>query len=406
MILESVLLPWRLHGTGPLAGLKVIELVGLGPGPFAGMLLADMGADVLRIDRVDAARAVDRSQPATSAMNRGKWSLAVDLKHPKGVATLLRLVDDADALFEVFRPGVAERLGIGPDVCLAAQPAPHVRPPHRLGQDGPYAHTAGHDIDYLALAGASSRWAAPATADAADQRARRLRGRRHAARRSAWRAPPSNGPRRARDKSSTRPWSTAPRSMLTPFYAGRASGFWGPRGTNFLDTGAPFYEAYETADGGWIAVGAIEPQFYAELRARLGLADDAALTRNGTRSSGPRKRRAWPRSSDEDRAEWCELLEHTDACFAPALAPTEAPDHPHNRARHTFLRINDVPQPAPAPGSVARRRRSRGRLRTRATTTRRRSSHGGSPRTRSASCAPPTRSHEPARRRGDGRVSA
>ena len=140
--------------TGPLAGLKVIELVGLGPGPFAGMLLADMGAEVFRIDRIEAARAVDRSLPASSAMNRGKWSLAVDLKHPEGVATLLRLVERADGLFEVFRPGVAERLGFGPDVCLARNPRLIYGRLTGWGQEGPYAHAAGHDIDYLALAGA------------------------------------------------------------------------------------------------------------------------------------------------------------------------------------------------------------------------------------------------------------
>ena len=138
--------------------------------------------------------------------------------------------------------------------------------------------------------------------------------------------------------------------MLTPFYAAHASGFWGPRGTNFLDTGAPFYEAYETADGQWIAVGAIEPQFYAELRGCLGLADDTTLDAQWDKEQWPaQKQRLAAVFRTRTRAEWCELLEHTDACFAPVLAPTEAPDHPHNRARRTFLRVNDVPQPAPAP---------------------------------------------------------
>ena len=336
--------------TGPLAGLKVIELVGLGPGPFAGMLLADMGADVLRVDRVEAARAVDRSQPASSAMNRGKWSLAVDLKHPKGVATLLRLVEGADALFEVFRPGVAERLGFGPDICLARNPRLIYGRLTGWGQDGPYAHAAGHDIDYLALAGALEplgRAGQPPTppinvlADFAGGGMLLAFGVACAAFERF-----TSGKGQVVDAAMV----DGAALMLTPFYAARASGFWGPRGTNFLDTGAPFYEAYETSDGGWIAVGAIEPQFYAELRSRLGLADDRELDAQWDKEQWPaQKARLAAVFRTKTRDEWCELLEHTDACFAPALGPTEAPDHPHNRARHTFLRIDDVPQPAPAP---------------------------------------------------------
>ena len=336
--------------TGPLAGLKVIELVGLGPGPFAGMLLADMGADVLRIDRVEASRALDRSQPASSAMNRGKWSLAVDLKHPKGVATLLRLVEGADALFEVFRPGVAERLGFGPDVCLALNPRLIYGRLTGWGHDGPYAQAAGHDIDYLALAGALEplgRAGQPPTppinvlADFAGGGMLLAFGVACAAFERA-----TSGKGQVVDAAMV----DGAALMLTPFYAARASGFWGPRGTNFLDTGAPFYEAYETSDGGWVAVGAIEPQFYAELRSRLGLADDGELDAQWDKEQWPaQKARLAAVFHTKTRDEWCELLEHTDACFAPALAPTEAPDHPHNRARHTFLRINDVPQPAPAP---------------------------------------------------------
>ena len=335
---------------GPLAGLKVIELVGLGPGPFAGMLLADMGAEVLRIDRIDAARALDRSQPATSAMNRGKWSLAVDLKHPEGIAALLRLVDGADALFEVFRPGVAERLGFGPEVCLNRNPRLIYGRLTGWGQDGPYAQTAGHDIDYLALAGALEplgRAGQPPTppinvlADFAGGGMLLAFGMACAAFERA-----SSGKGQVVDAAMV----DGAALMLTPFYAARATGFWGPRGTNFLDTGAPFYEAYETADAKWVAVGAIEPQFFAELRSRLGLADDATFDDQWDKEQWPaQKARLAAVFRTKTRAEWCELLEHTDACFAPALTPIEAPDHPHNRARHTFLRINDVPQPGPAP---------------------------------------------------------
>ena len=335
---------------GPLAGLKVIELVGLGPGPFAGMLLAEMGAEVLRIDRIDVARALDRSQPATSAMNRGKWSLAVDLKHPEGIAALLRLVDGADALFEVFRPGVAERLGFGPEVCLSRNPRLIYGRLTGWGQDGPYAHTAGHDIDYLALAGAleplgraGQRPTPPINvlADFAGGGMLLAFGMACAAFERA-----SSGKGQVVDAAMV----DGAALMLTPFYAARATGFWGPRGTNFLDTGAPFYEAYETADAKWVAVGAIEPQFFAELRSRLGLADDATFDDQWNKEQWPaQKARLAAVFRTKTRAEWCELLEHTDACFAPVLAPTEAPDHPHNRARHTFLRIDNVPQPAPAP---------------------------------------------------------
>ena len=336
--------------SGPLAGLNVIELVGLGPGPFAGMLLADMGAEVLRIDRLDEARATDHSQPATSAMNRGKWSLAVDLKHPEGVATLLRLVDRADAFFEVFRPGVAERLGFGPDVCLARNPRLIYGRLTGWGQEGPYAQSAGHDIDYLALAGALEplgRAGQPPTppinvlADFAGGGMLLAFGIACAAFERA-----TSGKGQVVDAAMV----DGAALMLTPFYAARASGFWGPRGTNFLDTGAPFYDAYETSDGQWVAIGAIETQFYAELRGRLGLADDTMFDAQWDKEQWPaQKRRLADVFRTKTRAEWCELLEHTDACFAPALAPTEAPDHPHNRARQTFLRINDVPQPAPAP---------------------------------------------------------
>jgi alpha-methylacyl-CoA racemase len=336
--------------TGPLAGLKVIELVGLGPGPFAGMLLADMGADVLRVDRLEAARTLDRTQPASSAMNRGKWSLAVDLKRPEGVATLLRLADGADALFEVFRPGVAERLGFGPDVCLARNPRLIYGRLTGWGQAGPYAQAAGHDIDYLALAGALEplgRAAQPPTppinvlADFAGGGMLLAFGIACAAFERA-----TSGQGQVIDAAMV----DGAALMLTPFYAARATGFWGPRGTNFLDTGAPFYEAYETADGGWVAVGAIEPQFYAELRTRLGLTDDSIFDDQWDKEQWPaQKERLAAVFRAKTRDEWCARLEHTDACFAPALTPTEAPDHPHNRARQTFLRVNGVPQPAPAP---------------------------------------------------------
>jgi alpha-methylacyl-CoA racemase len=333
---------------GPLEGLRAVEIVGLGPGPFCGMLLADMGAEVLRVDRVEAARAVDRSKPATSAMDRGKHAIGVDLKHPDGVETLLRLMESADVFFEVFRPGVAERLGIGPDVALSRNPRLVYGRLTGWGQDGPYAQAAGHDIDYIALAGAleplgragekptppinvlgdfagGGMLLAFGIACAIVDRARTGQGQ-------------------VVDAAMV----DGAALMLTPFYGARASGFWGERGTNHLDTGAPFYEVYETADHEFVAVGSVESKFYAELMSRLGLDVDLGAQYDKTRWPDEKKRMA-EMFRTKTRDEWCALLEGTDACFAPVLTPLEAPDHPHNRARGTFLELAGVPQPAPAP---------------------------------------------------------
>ena len=271
---------------GPLSGLKVVELVGLGPGPFCGMLLADLGAEVLCVDRIEVARAADLDRPATNAMHRSKRVIGLDLKHTDGPETFLELIEHADAMFEVFRPGVAERLGIGPDACLARNPRLIYGRLTGWGQDGPYANAAGHDIDYIALAGALEplgRAGQPPTpplnvigdfagggmllafgiAAAAFERERTGQGQ-------------------VIDAAMV----DGAALMLTPFYGARASGFWTERGTNLLDTGAPFYEVYETSDGQWVAVGAIEPQFYAALLSVLGL-DAAALPDRDDRANWP-----------------------------------------------------------------------------------------------------------------------
>jgi alpha-methylacyl-CoA racemase len=323
-------------------------MVGLGPGPFCGMVLADMGAEVLRVDRVEAARAIDRSRPATSAMDRGKQAVAIDLKHADGVEALLRLTDRADAFFEVFRPGVAERLGIGPEVATARNPGLVYGRLTGWGQEGPYANAAGHDIDYIALAGAleplgragqkptppinvlgdfagGGMLLAFGIACAAFERERTGRGQ-------------------VVDAAMV----DGAALMLTPFYGARASGFWGERGTNHLDTGAHFYEVYETADDKFVAVGTVEPKFYAELMDRLGLEADLDAQYDKSRWPAEKERLAHVFRT-KTRDEWCALLEGTDACFAPVLTPVEAPDHPHNRVRGTFLDLAGVPQPAPAP---------------------------------------------------------
>jgi alpha-methylacyl-CoA racemase len=334
---------------GALAGVRVVELVGLGPGPFCGMLLADLGADVLRVDRVEAARAVDSSSPATNAMHRSKQAIALDLKEPSGVETFLRLTDAADAAFEVFRPGVAERLGVGPDVALGRNPRLVYGRLTGWGQDGPLCDKAGHDIDYLAIAGALEplgRVGQPPTppinvlADFAGGGMLLAYGIV-----AALFARERTGEGQVIDAAMV----DGAAMMLTPFYAARASGFWGERGTNLLDTGAPWYDSYETADGKWLALGAIEPQFYAQLLAGLGL-DPAELP---DQHDEPR----WPELREQfaavirtrTRDDWEAQFAGFDACVAPALTPIEAPTHPHNVARGTFLELAGVPQPAPAP---------------------------------------------------------
>jgi alpha-methylacyl-CoA racemase len=334
---------------GPLTGCKVIELVGLGPGPFCGMLLADLGAEVLCVDRIEVARAANHERPATNAMARGKRVVGLDLKHPDGVETFLRLIEHADAMFEVFRPGVAERLGIGPDACLARNPRLIYGRLTGWGQDGPYASAAGHDIDYIALAGALEplgRAGQPPTppinvlGDFAGGGMLLAFGIAAAAYERE-----HTGKGQVIDAAMV----DGAALMLTPFYGARASGFWGERGTNLLDTGAPFYDVYETSDGRWIAVGAIEPQFYAAFVAVLGL-DAGALPDRDDKANWPAlKQRFAAILRTRTRDEWVAAAAGADACMAPVLTPAEAVDHPHNRARDTFLELRGVPQPAPAP---------------------------------------------------------
>ena len=335
-----------MNGVGPLAGMRVVEFVGLGPGPFAGMLMADLGATVLRVDRFDDAQRANRSVPARGPLHRGKGSVAVDLKHPAGPELVLRLVERADALIDVWRPGVAERLGVGPDDCLDRNPRLIYGRLTGWGQEGPWASMAGHDIDYIALAGALEplgRAGQPPTppinvlGDFAGGGLLLAFGIACA----AWEATRS-GKGQVIDAAMI----DGAALLMAPFYSGRASGFWGPRGTNMLDTGAPFYDVYETSDGGWMAVGAIEPQFYAALLDGLGLRDDADFAEQRNRSLwAAQKTRLAEIFRTRTRDEWCTVFDGTDACVAPVLDPVEAPSHPHHVARGTFI----DGQPAPAP---------------------------------------------------------
>ena len=335
---------------GPLAGVKIVEIAGIGPGPFCAMMLADMGADVIRVDRAGSVRGGDPNVPPGDLINRGRRSIGVDLKSPEGVETVLRLVEQSDGLIEGFRPGVAERLGIGPDDCLARNPALAYGRMTGWGQDGPYAPTAGHDINYIALAGALDSM-----------------GRKDEAP-----VPPLNlvgdfggggmylafglvcAILEARGSGKGQVVDAAmvdgAASLMTFFHGFRAMGIWNDeRGTNLLDTGAHFYDVYECSDGKFVSIGSIEPQFYAELREKLGLDDpkwDAQMSRS-----------EWPGLKEElgavfktrTRDEWCELIEGSDVCFAPVLSMEEAPDHPHNVARGTFTKVAGITQPRPAP---------------------------------------------------------
>jgi len=336
--------------SGPLEGVRIIELAGIGPAPFAGMMLSDAGADIIRIDRSDRAEYPPRQGPHVDLMNRGRRSVAVDLKHPDGVALVLRLVGGADGLMEGFRPGVAERLGLGPDECLARNPRIAYGRMTGWGQDGPLASAAGHDIDYIALSGAL---------DAIGREGERP-------------LPPLNlvgdfggggmllafgmvaailnARTTGRGQVVDAAMVDGAAALMTMTYTLRSAGIWkDARGTNLLDTGAHFYEVYETADGGFMGVGAIEGQFYAELMRGLGLGDEDRSAQMDRSTWPAMKERFTAIFKSKTRAEWEAVFAGTDACVAPVLSATEAPDHPHNKARGTFTEVAGVVQPAPAP---------------------------------------------------------
>jgi alpha-methylacyl-CoA racemase len=337
---------------GPLAGFRVIELAGIGPGPFCGMMLSDMGAEVIRVDRLGAAggRNSAAAGPNKDVLARNRQSIAVDLKKPEGVEAVLRLVETADALFEGFRPGVTERLGLGPEVCMARNPKLVYGRMTGWGQDGPMAQAAGHDINYIGLAGAL-----------------------HAIGRKGERpVPPLNlvgdfggggmllafgvvcalleAQKSGKGQVVDAAMVDGAATLMAMFFTMGATGaFKDQRGTNLLDGGAHFYDTYETSDGKYICLGSIEPQFYALLLEKSGV--------DRTKFAPQMDPAQWPALKEEltrvfktkSRDEWCRIMEGTDVCFAPVLSIFEAPDHPHNKARNTFVEIDGVMQPAPAP---------------------------------------------------------
>ncbi len=333
---------------GPLQGVRVVELESLAPAPFGCMVLSDLGAEVIRVDR--PATAGHPVVPPADPLVRGRRSIRLNLKDPAGLAVLHRLAGQADVLVEAYRPGVAERLGFGPDVCLERNPRLIYARMTGWGQDGPLATAAGHDIDFIAVAG---------TLDPIGRAGQPP-------------VPPLNlvgdfggggmllavGVLAAlleRERSGRGQVVDAAMvdgaALLATFIHGlRAAGGWqDERGSNLLDGGAPFYDSYQTADGRYVAVGALEPQFYAALLAGLGL-DPATLPAQYDRAGWPTLRAAFTaRFGQRTQAEWAAVFTGTDACVAPVLSMSDAPGHAHNAARGTFIDVAGVVQPAPAP---------------------------------------------------------
>lgn len=341
----------RLRGAavGPLEGVKVLEIAGIGPGPFAAMMLSDMGAEVLRIDRTKPVLGDPTHFPA-SPLNRGRRSVGIDLKHPDGVATVLRLVETADVLIEGFRPGVMERLGLGPDVCMERNPVLVYGRITGWGREGPLAHMAGHDINYIALSGALAQMGREGEIPVPPAN---LLGDFGGGGMllafgvvcglfDAWRSSVGQVVDAAMVDGA---------ALLTTMLWGlRAKGDWSEvRGTNMLDTGAPFYEVYTCADGEFITVGALEPKFYFQLLDILGL-DPDALPDQLDRAGWPSIRAKFTAAFlARTRDEWCDLLGETDVCFAPVLSMSETVTHPHIAQRATFSVVDGMTQPSPAP---------------------------------------------------------
>jgi alpha-methylacyl-CoA racemase len=334
---------------GPLAGIRLIELAGIGPGPMAAMMLGDLGADVIRVDRANPGGLALVREPRFQVHNRSRRSVAVDLRKPGGAEVVLRLAERADGLMEPFRPGVAERLGIGPDACLARNPRLVYGRMTGWGQEGPLAGAAGHDINYIALAGALHAIGTPETP-----------------------VPPLNlvgdyggggmllafgmvcglleAGRSGKGQVVDAAMVDGTALLMGAAFGMHAAGLWSDRrGENILDGGAPYYNVFETRDGKHVCVGSIEPQFYALLLEKTGLAESDLPAQND--------RAAWPAMRarlaaifrTRSREEWCALMEGTDVCFAPVLSMAEAPRHPQAQARAAFVELDGVTQPAPAP---------------------------------------------------------
>ncbi len=336
--------------SGPLDGIRIVELAGIGPSPFTGMMLADAGADIIRVDRADRATYPPKEEPHVDIMNRGRRSVAADLKHPDGVALVLRLVERADGLTEGFRPGVADRLGLGPEDCLERNPKLVYGRMTGWGQEGPLAKAAGHDINYIALAGALEPMGRVGQKPYPPLNLVGDFGGGGMLLAFGMVAAILSAQRTGRGQVIDAAMIDGAASLMAMTYTLINSGIWrDERGTNLLDTGAPFYEVYETSDGRYMAVGAIEPQFYDELIRLMGLADEDLPDQNDREAWPAMKERFAAVFTTKTRDEWEAVFEGSDACAFPVLTPREAPQHPHHRARGTFTTVAGVAQPAPAP---------------------------------------------------------
>jgi alpha-methylacyl-CoA racemase len=337
---------------GPLSGYRIIEIAGIGPGPFAAMMLADMGAEVIRVERAQSVKTPASTTAHWDTLLRGRQNIAIDLKNPQGVEALLQLVEKADALIEGFRPGVMERLGIGPEQCAQRNPKLVFGRMTGWGQDGPYAPQAGHDINYIALAGALAHFSRAGEAP----------------------VPPLNmvgdfggggmflaygvvcALLEAQKSGTGQVIDTAmidgSAVLMSMFWAMKNIGMFNENapGTNLLDTGAHFYDVFQCSDDKYISIGSIEPQFYALLLEKTGLTNDPEFQKQMDATQWPvLKQRLQDVLKQKTQAQWCTIMEGTDVCFAPVLTMTEATQHPHHIARNTFINIAGVTQPAPAP---------------------------------------------------------
>jgi alpha-methylacyl-CoA racemase len=333
---------------GPLAGLRILEIGAIGPGPFCAMLLADLGAEVVRLDR-----SADKAAEAVSdtpLLARGRRSIALDLKHPRGLATLLRMVEQMDGLIEGFRPGVTERLGFGPDVCLAKNPRLVYGRMTGWGQEGPLAPVAGHDINYIALSGALAAMGRAGEKPLPPLNVVGDFGGGGMLLAFGMLAALLERERSGKGQVVDAAMIDGVGLLMTMFYEMLPSGAWkAERGTNLLDTGAPFYEVYETRDGQFVSLGALEPKFFAELVHRLELADVDLARQNDPSTWSALRTRIAARVKEKTREEWTCVFAGSDACFAPVLDMHEAPRHPHHQHRKGFVEVGGVLQPAPAP---------------------------------------------------------
>ena len=331
---------------GPLKGLKIIEMAGIGPGPFCGMVLADLGAEIIRVDRASAIGTGSKKEPS----NRGKKSIAVDLKAKEGVEVVLKLVETADAIFEGFRPGVMERLGIGPEVCLARNDRIVFGRMTGWGQEGPLANAAGHDINYISLSGALAAIGRPGSPPVPPLNLIGDFGGGGMLLALGLVAALLESKESKQGQVVDAAMTDGSALLMTMIYSMQSSGMWKTTmGSNLLDGGSHFYDTYECKDGKFISIGSIEPQFYA-LLCQIAELDEKVFSKQMSRD-------LWPEQKEEikkiflnkTRDEWCELMEGTDVCFAPVLDMSEAPHHPHNKERKTFIDLEGVTQPAPAP---------------------------------------------------------